>query len=447
MSRLFAVADERRSAATGLSPQGVGGHGLAERMCQISLEVPSVLALPNEVVLQLAMTLGVDAIALGSCCHSLCPILCDESLWRFLLQRDCGFTERGLSLWLGGGHTLIKAYDYWRNMHRPLEAVLLRESLEVNAEGWKGCRDLKLTVELANPWPVPVWTFFRICSPGATPWAAAVQDGSLQLWRKSVQRIVCTGFAAPGDRDAIVVSLATSPECEPAACERVRRLRSPQLAEAWQRATAVGYMLGDGELEADVLAAPTTQAMLVPAHASDGGLVVLAEHTLRLDEAAWSEAVSARELGLEIMSCIDVRAHGLVGCDGVPLTLEQASPVELCCDRGVQVPTTADGSHRRRARANRAICGRAFEWRHSERYKAISAEHRHDSKRHHILQEQSWESGATVEFRGDTSVIQGGWELAGQAASVPRGDELAPLNFTVLCHGRASVPLRPADLA
>ena len=130
-----------------------------------------------------------------------------------------------------------------------------------------------------------------------------------------------------------------------------------------------------------------------------------------------------------------------------PLTLEQASPVELCCDRGVQVPTTADGSHRRRARANRAICGRAFEWRHSERYKAISAEHRHDSKRHHILQEQSWESGATVEFRGDTSVIQGGWELAGQAAPVPRGDELAPLNFTVLCHGRASVPLRPADLA
>ena len=441
------------------------------------VEVVTLLSLPFELHVELARCArGVDAISLGRCCRALNQLLSCDSLWRHKLRSEWGFTDEAFDLWLSTKRTLVQAFHYHAVKHEPLEFSMLREPKETRAPDWEGCRDLTLSIEMANPWPRKVWTLFRICSPGgddgAAPcaWAAEAETGELHLWSWSPQRIHCAGYAATKGCDAVVLSIASMPAppppSDPAAVDAATDGQPPPSIHPWSRImpcgnhismlpwTSFGWMLGVGETSTvgvtvdvtggrSVAARPATHAMLLPPHASGSTLVVLAEHVLRVDESTWEEISSAGAVSIEVMQCVELRAYGLHE------VLEDASPYELCTDAGAEVLTTArpTGSH------NRKLAGRAFEWRPSERREAMEAEHRHETTRHVVLpplvaDATRVDSGGdyspdrVCDLSGATMTIEGGWEVADDARAAPTVHEaLPPLRFTVLCRHRAVAPL------
>jgi hypothetical protein len=377
-----------------------------------------LLSLPTELLHHLLMraATGKDSLLLARCCWTLHRLISsDRVLWHDKLRSDWGFTEAGLALWHSTGHTLMQAYDYFHCKHEPLECCLLREPHPAISPGWEGCVDLKVCVEVVNPWPVKVWTLFRICGPDECVAAGGV-DGrwQLPLCRDSADRLICVGYAGAGGRDAVLVSIAAA--AEPRACTPLD-YRSMAVA-------AIGWMPSGEQLSHAV---PAVQAMLLPPAGAGQSppLAVLGEHAFRVDAEMWRAIrASGGQPSLHVMQCVELRAYGL------DLPLEDASPYELCCHEGVQVPTT-----RASERHNRALSGRLFEWRASAHRETIEAD---QTARHVVLQPVASDLAHCVcSLPGGTAVVQGGWEL--EAAPPPSGHDLPPLTFRVLCHSRAAI--------
>lgn len=380
-------------------------------------------SLPFELLLLLARVSlsGHDALSLGRCSCTFREVVGSDSLWREKLERDCGFTAAGFELWESSQRSLRQAWIYFTIKHEPLEASLLRDPQCSAIPGWQDCMELKLCVELANPWPVKVWTLFRVCPPNATPWAVAAKEQSLPVWSGSEERIRASGYAAPGDRDAIVVSIAAADQV---GCRRPGGSR------------AFGWMEGV-KTSRECVSEPAVQAMLLPSRAkgAPGVMVVLGEHCIRIDHVVWTAAEAAGEVTIEVLQCVNLCAHGL------DLPLEDASPVELCSDAGAEVLTTADVALRRHGGSNRMYAGRAFEWRPSAHRQLLEAEHRHETQKHICLPfECSDRDGSCAIFPGSTCVLQGGWELPDETVRAPPVP--APVTFTTLSRTRAVVPLR-----
>lgn len=407
---------------------------------------PTLLTIPSELVAHIAHHLkGTHVIALSKCHRSLRHLATSLDIWREKLQSELGFTEAGIELWLrSSGRKLFEAYDFVSRKHEPLECSVLGEPV---VDRWPGCIDVKLCVELANPWPQNVWTLFRVCSPlsdvveGRTdPWADLASSSSgrrmhtLPLWPESSRRIQCVGYAAPGGKDAVIVSIAAAPREDLADVAKRNWSRSPHAVPT----AAIGWMVGGEALSEAV---PTVQAMLLPAckpkgnNGEAGGvpaLVVLGEHTLRVDKASLTPR---GELCLEVMTAIDLCAHGLT------LPLEEAAPYELCCDAGAEVPTTADRSDRKRGSHNRNLCGRDFEWRPSDRSERLAQEERHETTRHAVLTPALETYANVCSLPGGMSVVQGGWEVADEATPAPAGEALCDMTFTPLSRSLVFVPL------
>ena len=385
----------------------------------------SLLSLPSELITQLIQVVnGKDALALARCCRTLHRIIRADAVWSEKLRSDWGFTEAGLSLWRTTGQTLVQAYDYFHRKHEPLECCLLREPQPAISPGWEGCVDLKVCLEIVNPWPVKVWTLFCVCAPDdQPPWAAAV-DGrwQLPLCRDSAERLLCVGYAAAGARDAVLLSIAA--EAEPRACPSQQPGATAAAALA-----SLGWMPIGEQLSHAV---PAVQGMLLPPAGACRlpPLAVLGEHTLRMDAEMWRACRAAGgQLSLHVMQCIDLRGYGL------DLALEDASPYELCSCDGVQVPTTRASEH------HRAPSARHFEWRASSHREAIEAEHRHETTKHLVLRREESDAAARWVFSmpGGTTVVQGGRELATEAVPPPSGCNLPPLTFQMLSHSRAAI--------
>ena len=435
---------------------------------------PTLLTLPSELISSIAYCLkGSHVLTLAQSHRSLSFLTqgCSDELWRDKLRSELGFTQAGMKLWSSkSGRRLFEAYDFLSRKHEPLECSLLSEPKAASALGWPRCVDLKLCIELVNPWPEKVWTLFRVCSScsgaatrEAEPWddlepAADLEPSrqQLHLWSHSSARLQCIGYAAPGDKDAVVVSFAAAPgKRENLADVSTRHL--PATPSGGPTAS-VGWMLGGEELRTAV---PTVQAMLLPAcrpatrasTATDishgeaegdeaeefagraaGGrrpaLVVLGEHTLRVDENSFTRE---GELCLEVMQVRDLRAYGL----SVPL--EEVAPFELCCDADAEVPTTANRSDLRRGQHNRHLAGRDFEWR----------DNAHASHEHSLTAEKDATDSNVCSLPGGThvvdvvQVVDAEVDISGEAT--PRaGEPLRPVSFVPLCRTLVFIPLRAA---
>lgn len=384
-------------------------------------------------------------IVLGQSCHALRALLLCEFLWHQKLVSEFGFTDAGLALWRNSqrekNRRFAVAYFYFAVKHEALEFSLLREPVVnpphrvVDGEYVRDI-DLKLTVELANPWPVDVWTFFAVATGGESSWTAAVESGSLALWDGATERIHVAGFAAPHERDVVLVSLAT---------EAMRERHVPHRFgyHPTQTCELAGFGWMGGQTDAQQQGSvPAVQGMLLPAHATGTGLVVLGEHKLRLSPAAharsaWDAIAAAGEVALDVVQCVDVRAYGLED------PLHDASSVDLRCSAGAEVLTTA----RPGMPHNRRLAGRDFEFGPSPHREHIGSRERHDTTRHVGLYETREPHNASLaehacNLNGETLVIQGGSVVAGEVVAAPSGADLLPLTMTMLSRSRAVAPLR-----
>ena len=467
-----------------------GADGLAGA-CAVQLTLSSMdpegslLSLPLELLQgSLARWMsGADVLALAQTCHALALTSRSDTAWREKLSAEMGFTEAGIALWQQGGHRLLEAYDYFHRKHEMIECSLLREPTAVRAPGWEGCYDLKLCMELVNPWPVDVWALFRVCAPGESSWPEETYAATsrLPLRRHSAQRLHCAGYAASQDRDVVLVSVAAAGIGHERTLKLSHRaVGAPLPSIGWMHddARGDGAAGSDDDDDASVVA-PAVQAMLLPAARStsrdgDGGasprggsvpttaggaqpsgrhgpaMVVLGEHTVRIDAPTWQVAVASGTLCVEILHCTALHAYCGDSADSADsaaapstlLPLEVASPVELRCDAGAEVGTTAPRSHRKRGGHNRMMAGRDFEWRPSARRAHAEAAHRHDRGQHSFLSLSANEDSdsGTGALRGDTHVVEGGWEVADGVGGrpAPAADDLTPLSFVTLSRARTS---------
>ena len=351
-----------------------------------------------------------------------------------------------------------QAWIYFSIKHEPLEAALLRDPQRVSGGAFDGYLDLKLSVELANPWPARVWTLFRVYDPSLQSLEEKVRRGF--PFYGDGERIRCTGYAAPYGRDVVIVSMAP-PEMTMLACRQLVQFdRAPSFG--WMHVGTEGdAVLGHGDEQlthegwahegmheglplapdGTHLASPAVQAMLLPqrAEGAPGVMVVLGEHCLRVDPTVMEAAKRCGSLSLEVIQCVGLKVHGL------ELPLEDASPVELCCSAGAEVLTTADASLRRRGGANRSHAGRAFEWQQSEHRTRLEGEHAAEGKRHVCLPFAAPPPRSNEHeciFPGTTCVVQGGRELLEEATPVPSAGRPMPLTCTMLSYTRARVPLK-----
>jgi len=197
-------------------------------------------SIPSEILPLIFSQLSpIATLYLGSCSRSLRAIATSDTVWRSHLIHHLGFTDRGVDLWIeSGGNTfgvavpasgrfpfwypqsLLACYHFSVSLHEPLEAQILKEPKAVmcsrhcpcqHEDGrtphWHGCVDLRLCLELANPFHIPVWTFFapkRSSSPWPRPDAQGASRCRLALHDSSM--LVCIGFAARSQSDRFAES-------------------------------------------------------------------------------------------------------------------------------------------------------------------------------------------------------------------------------------------------
>ena len=212
--------------------------------------------------------------------------------------------------------------------HEPLEASLIHEPQALHVEGWEGCYDLKLCMELANPWPAKVWTLFRIVphDDGASfihrdvePMAEKMASTPFHPFYGDAERIRATGYAAPNDKDVVIVTMA------PRESTGLAWLNGTEHGANLDQAPSFGWMYFGTTPDGDHHAVPALQAMLLPqrAEGAPGVLVVIGEHRLRLQPWWWDRFKRNGSLRLEVIQCVGLKVHGL------ELPLEDASPVEM----------------------------------------------------------------------------------------------------------------------
>lgn len=279
------------------------------RHCTVSAGAavaPSLASLsPDLLVLISGLLPGAAALSLAACSSTFRDAALSEASWRERLEREMGFSPEGVALWpaRAGRNPLVDAFLYLHLKHEALEGELLGAPRPVRAPGWSGCVDLRLVMELSNPFAAPTWTFFA--APGAAaPWAAG--GGEMPLSAEA--QVLCSSFEDGRGRSLRVLSFAAEappgarwlpPTAQPAGL----------LSHGWVWLAALE---GDAHEEGYTSARGAPAVTAVPLHAAPSGrsgqLTVLSEVRLRVDGVVWAAASSAGELALEVLQATDVAA-------------------------------------------------------------------------------------------------------------------------------------------
>ena len=394
----------------------------AEQEHQVDSDV-RLDALPAEVLVHVATFIsGRQALVLAACSSSLRAAALAEASWRTRLE-SIGFTAAGIALWLSSGRTLRAAFRFCDEAHEALEVALLRAPLPARGAGWDGFCDVRATLELANPWPQSVWTFFVPCtSEEDAPWA----NGEEVALHPAAYGICCAGYPALDnrsrcgathlERDAVVLSFAPATQQHD-----LPRNAQPDhlLSVGWLMLKRITSSAAEDELlpvEDEVWELPEKravkafQAMLLPAHAAGSGLVVIGENVWRLDEPTWRAAAARGSLNVEVLQATDVRLAG----HSLPLVDE--APFDLGTTFGAQVPTA------RVSFQNYKLTGRSFEWADRVSYES-----------------RGGKDGGELQVASDLH----SWRVV--LAAAPPAEEMTALTFTALRRSRATLTLSDWD--
>ncbi|EOD18981.1 hypothetical protein EMIHUDRAFT_243447 [Emiliania huxleyi CCMP1516] len=177
------------------------------RHCTVSAGAavaPSLASLsPDLLVLISGLLPGAAALSLAACSSTFRDAALSEASWRERLEREMGFSPEGVALWpaRAGRNPLVDAFLYPHLKHEALEGELLGAPRPVRAPGWSGCVDLRLVMELSNPFAAEAPPGARWLPPTAQP-AGLLSHGWLTVLsevRLRVDGVVWAAASSAGE--------------------------------------------------------------------------------------------------------------------------------------------------------------------------------------------------------------------------------------------------------
>ena len=351
-------------------------------------------ALPSELFTLICHALGAAHTLRLSCASKpMRALALADAVWERHCQSELGLSALGVALWREHGgmvlgvaappkglpswfpDSLLACWHYFTFLHEALEIELMGEAKPcLPASGhWDGCLDVHLCLELANPWGVAVWTFFRACASvdadadagvassygsGYTRVAneaSAFVDGGGRLGLQA-STVACVGYEATpvssedDCRSAVILSAAPLCASEEPRAVPPHLTHDGLLSLGWCPLDLSPDGMG-GDDGGAPLAVPAVQAMLLPARASGDRLVVVGEHMLRVDAPVAAEAQRTGTFCFEVVQATGV---GFDAGSAAPAVEQHAHRVELggaaahdlVTSAGAQVPHTRAPSRR-----------------------------------------------------------------------------------------------------